>query len=87
MNMKFPALPHKARLCFGSRCNRWDVYPQPQPTVIVAQNWEGSHILTEDGSQWFKTPSGYNLHRDLTTDEIETIDPVAQGLTWKKDAS
>lgn len=52
------------------RNTRWDVYPQRQPEVAVAHDWHGFWSLALTG-EWFKTPTSYDLGREVT--EAEAI--------------
>ncbi len=39
---------------------RWHVYPQAEPTQLVAHNWEGFWCPLPDG-RWYKSPVSFVL--------------------------
>ena len=66
------------------RNTRWDVYPQREPEVAVAHDYHGFWALTLTG-EWFKTPTSYDLGREITEAEAvefhrDTQMPVADAL-------
>ncbi len=60
--------PHKPRFYLATRDTRWDVYPNREPVEAIAHDYEGFWALTAAG-EWFKTPTSYNLVREITEDE------------------
>ena len=58
----------RPKFYIARRDTRWDVYPQQQPSVVVAHDYSGFWARTRDGL-WFKSPSSYNLQREITEHE------------------
>jgi hypothetical protein len=51
-------VPPRAKVVWASRDTRWDVYPQQEPVVLAAHNWDGWYLPQPDGS-WFKAPGSF----------------------------
>ncbi len=72
MNAAKPSMSKDARFYVGTRDTRWDVYPQREPGEVIAHDWRGFWAFAPAGF-WFKTPTSYNLAREITRDEAEAL--------------
>ena len=54
------------------RNTRWDVYPQREPTQVVAHDYWGFWAYDREAG-WYKTPTSFDFEREITKDEADAI--------------
>lgn len=74
-----PSRMYRPKFYWATRDTRWDPYPNREPAKVVAHNPEGFWERGPSG-HWFKTPTSYNLVREITEDEANA-EPLT-GWTW-----
>jgi hypothetical protein len=56
-----------AELLWARRDNRWDVYPDTQPTELAVHNYEGWWLPSHDSpGMWYKSPCSYVTASDAS---------------------
>lgn len=55
----------RPKFYLARRCTRWDVYPQREPLVAIAHDYQGFWAQYEPG-KWFKSPASYVFHGEIS---------------------
>lgn len=76
--------PINPKFYVARRDTRWDVYPQREPAVIIAHDWNGFWGRVPETGEWFKHPASFNFVKEIT--EAEANDPATTLAPYREEA-
>lgn len=62
----------RPKFYLARRDTRWDPYPAQEPIEVVAHDWNGFWAYDRKAG-WFKTPTSYNLQREISKLEADSL--------------